>query len=270
MAASAQLSQPADGVGMITIDNPPKNFNTPELQGKIQAAVDAARQAGCRVVMLVSDRPGYFIAHYSLQAIVDIFGNGVPPRRTGQPIPAPDLYTELEEGPMVSIAVNNGQAWGGGAELSWSCNLRIAGESATYGQPEVTLGIIPGAGGTTRLARLVGQTVCLEMILDGRPITAQRALDIGAINRVVPDDHLREEAIAWATHIASQPPWALEACKRSLLQGREVGLADARRNESQVFREVAMRPDALELLRKAQTKYDAGADSYDAIGVPRT
>ena len=167
MAASAQLSRPAEGVGMITIDNPPKNFNTPELQGKILAAVDAARQSECRVVMLVSDRPGYFIAHYSPQALVDMFGKPSPPRRTGRPISGPDLYAELEEGPMISIAVNNGQAWGGGAELGWSCNLRIAGESATYGQPEVSLGIIPGAGGTTRLARLVWPTVCMEMIVDG-------------------------------------------------------------------------------------------------------
>jgi enoyl-CoA hydratase/carnithine racemase len=256
-------------VGMITIDNPPKNFNTPELQGKMLAAVDAARQSECRVVMLVSDRPGYFIAHYSLQALVDGFGAPLPPRRTGRPIPGPDLYAELEEGPMISIAVNNGQAWGGGAELSWSCNLRIAGESATYGQPEVTIGIIPGAGGTTRLARLAGATVCMEMIVDGRPITAQRAFELGIVNRVVPDYMLRDAAIEWAAHIAKQPAWALEACKRSLLQGLELPLADARRNESQIFRETAVREDSQELMKMAQARYNAGADSYDAIGIER-
>ena len=265
MTASALLSRPAEGVGMITIDNPPKNFNTPELQGKIQSAVDTARQSGCRVVMLVSDRPGYFIAHFSLQALVDLFGGEMSPRPTGRPMPGPDLYKELEDGPMVSRAVTNGLAWGGGAELGWSCNLRIAAESATYGQPEVSLGIIPGAGGTTRLARLVGPTVAMEMILDGRPITAQRALDLGLVNRVVPDGLLREVAIEWAAHIASQPAWALEACKRSLREGLEMPLADARRNESLIFREVATREDAQKLMSDAQARYNAGADSFDAI-----
>ena len=79
----------------------------------------------------------------------------------------------------------------------------------------------PRGRGTTRLARLIGQTKCMEMILDGRPITAQEALSLGAINRVVPDDRLREEAIAWAAHIARWPAWSLAACKRSLVEGRD-------------------------------------------------
>ncbi len=170
---------------------------------------------------------------------------------------------------MISIAANNGQAWGGGSELSWACDLRIAAESATYGQPEVALGIIPGGGGTTRLARLIGPVRCMELILDGRPITARRAEEIGAINKVVPDDRLREEAIAWATHIARWPAWALDACKRSLKEGLDLPLDAARRNEQQVFAQAAQREDALEIMRLAQAKYDAGADSFEAIGLPR-
>jgi len=132
----------------------------------------------------------------------------------------PRIFEEISETPMISIAVNNGQAWGGGAELSWACDLRIAGESATYGQPEVGLGIIPGAGGTTRLARLIGPTKCLEMILDGRPITATEALQLGAVNKVVADDELRQAAIEWAAHIAQWPAWSLEACRRATTPDR--------------------------------------------------
>jgi len=159
----------------------------------------------------------------------------------------------------MSAAANNGQAWGGGSELSWACDLRIAAESATYGQPEVALGIIPGGGGTTRLARLIGFTKCMEMILDCRPIGAREALAIGAINEVVPDERLREEAIAWAAHIARWPRRALAAAKRSLVEGHDLPLSAARRNERQIFADIARRPEALDVMRRAQARYDAGA-----------
>ncbi len=110
----------------------------------------------------------------------------------------------------------------------------------------------------------------MELILDGRPISAQEALRLGAINKVVPDDRLREEAIAWAVHIAQWPAWALAACKRSLVEGRDLPLAAARRNEGQIFGSVARREDALQVMRDAQAKYNAGADSYEAIGLPRS
>ncbi len=267
MPAAAHLSYPAKDVALVIIENPPKNFGTPELAVRIMESLSAAEQAGSRVAVLASDTPGYFIAHWSLQSIIDsmtIRRPDAPPAR--RPV---GFFDTIEASPMVVIAATNGQAWGAGSELSWSCDLRIAGESATYGQPEVCLGIIPGGGGTTRLARLVGQTRCMEMILDGRPITARRALEIGAINKVVPDDKLREESLAWASHIAQWPAAALAACKRSLVEGRDLPLAAARRNESQIFRDVAGRDDALALMRAAQAKYDAGADSYAAVGFAR-
>ena len=262
MAATATVSFPADKVGLVVVGDPPLNFGGPELAEGIVTAVRDVQEAGCSVVVLASDTPGYFIAHWSLQWIIDVFEGKLP----SGPEP-PSVFDLLETLPVISIAANNGQAWGGGAELSWGCDLRMAAESATYGQPEVALGIIPGAGGTTRLARLIGPTKCMELILDGRPIPAREALALGAINRVVPDERLREEAIAWAAHIARWPAWSLAAAKRSLVEGRDVPLAEARRNESRIFVEVARRPDTLELLRAAQARYDAGADSYDAIGL---
>lgn len=267
MPAVVHVSYPATNVGLVVIDNPPKNFGTPELAARIMEGLAAAGEAECRVCVVASDTPGYFIAHWSLQSIID--AQGAAPDRVNYRPREPGFFDAIEAMPMIVIAANNGQAWGGGSEFSWSCDLRIAGESATYGQPEVALGIIPGGGGTTRLARLVGPTKCMELIVDGRPITAGQALAIGAINRVVPDGQLREESIRWAAHIAGWPAWALAACKRSLVEGRDLPLAAARRNEGQVFREVSRREDALQLMREAQTKYDAGADSYAAIGLPR-
>ena len=109
----------------------------------------------------------------------------------------------------------------------------------------------------------------MEMILDCRPVTAREALAIGAINKVVPDDRLRDEAITWAAHIARWPRWALAAAKRALVEGRDLPLSAARRNESQIFADVARRPDALEIMRAAQAKYDSGASSFEAIDLPR-
>ena len=268
MAVSVTVSYPTDGVGLIAFSDPPRNFGSGELADRIMGGVAELEAAGCRAFVLASDTPGYFIAHWSLQFIIDrqrgleAVGNAAPP-------PAPRIFDEISSTPMISIAANNGQAWGGGAELSWGCDLRIAAESATYGQPEVGLGIIPGAGGTTRLARLIGPTKCLEMILDGRPISAQEALQLGAINKVVPDADLRAAAIDWAAHIAQWPAWSLEACKRSFYEGRDLPLPAATRSESQIFGSVARRQDSIELMAEVQARYDAGQDSYDAIGLPR-
>lgn len=267
MAATAQLTYPAPGVGLIVFENPPKNFGTTELAVQILKALEAAGRAGCKVLILASDAPGYFLAHWSLQTIIDMqTAPSKPP--TDRP-PRPGLFDAIDSLPMIVIAANNGQAWGGGAELSWACDLRIAAESATYAQPEVALGIIPGGGGTTRLARLIGQTRCMEMILDGRPINAREALAMGAINKVVPDARLRGEAIAWAVHLARWPAASLAACKRSLIQGRDLPLEAARGNESRIFRDLAQQEAGLQRMREAQEKYAAGADSYEALGFER-
>jgi enoyl-CoA hydratase/carnithine racemase len=270
MAATAEVSFPAARVGLVVIGDPPHNFGGPALADRIISAVNEVQEAGCSVVVLASDTPGYFIAHWSLQWIVDVFSQPAaaqPAQPAGDRPEVVSVFDFLETLPIISMAANNGQAWGGGAELSWGCDLRIAAESATYGQPEVALGIIPGAGGTTRLARLIGPTKCMEMILDGRPITAREALALGAINRVVPDDQLRREAIEWGAHIARWPAWSLAACKRSLVEGRDRPLGEARRHEGRIFVDAARRPETLQLLRDAQARYDAGADSYEAFGL---
>ncbi len=260
----AHVSYPADGVGLVLIDIPPMNFCSWASLGDIGEAIHAVKAAGSRVVVLASDVPGYFMAHAWIPDIITAFSGGTP---SGDPRNWFRVLQELRSGPMISIAANNGQAWGGGSEISWACNLRIAAESATYGQPESLVGIIPGAGGTTRLARIVGETKCLELILEGNPISAQEALRIGAINRVVPDDRLREEAIAWAARLARRPLWALEGCKKSVQEGADLPLEQAVRNEGTIFIPIAKRQEALQLMRDAQAKYDAGADSYEALGI---
>lgn len=265
MPAAVHVSYPADGVGLIVMDNPPRNFGSFELLQKVEAALEEVKRAGCTVAVLASDIPGYFMAHAYLTDLVGSLGGGPT---SGDPRVWRRLTNELEQGPLVTIAANNGQAWGGGSELSWACNLRIAARSATYGQPEVLLGIIPGAGGCVRLPRLVGLSKAMELVLTGEPITAEQALQYGLVHRVVPDDRLREEAIAWAARIAALPRWAVQAAKRALVQGMDLPLEHAIRLEGYIFNST-VRPAVLEIMRQVQERYEAGADSYEALGLPR-
>lgn len=270
MAANVELSYPAEQVALVTWDSPPMNF-IGDWMGPVGEHVLEAKASGCSVVVLASDTPGYYIAHGGLSGIAAGSRSG---RTTSADAvhssPFFELMTELERGPMVSIAAVHGQAWGGGAEFCWACDLRIAAESATFGQPETIIGIIPGAGGTSRLPRIVGRARALELVLEGAPITAQRALAWGAVNRVVPDADLRAEAIAWAGRIASRPGYALAAAKQSVVEGLESPtVADAMRNEWRHFSEASARPETAPLVEAAQARYEAGEDSYAAFGLDR-
>lgn len=127
---------------------------------------------------------------------------------------------------MPLIAAVSGFALGGGCELAMNCDLIVASETAQFGQPEINLGIMPGAGGTQRLTHAVGKVRAMEMILTGAPITAQEALRAGLINRVVPVELYLREAEALATRIAAQAPVAVRLAKESVLKALDAPVAD--------------------------------------------
>ena len=120
----------------------------------------------------------------------------------------------METSSTATIAAVNSIAFGGGCELAMACDFRIAAESATFGQPEINLGIIPGFGGTQRLPRLVGEGKALEMNLTGEPIDAYEAHRVGLAHQVVPDHELFDAALAWARKLAGQAPIAVEEIKK--------------------------------------------------------
>ena len=130
------------------------------------------------------------------------------------------VLRRMEQSSKVTVAAVNSLALGGGCELAMACDFRIAAESASFGQPEINLGIIPGFGGTQRLARLVGEAKALEMNLLGEPISAVQAADLGLANEVVPDHELFDAALAWARKLAGQAPVAVEQIKTGLGEGR--------------------------------------------------
>jgi len=147
------------------------------------------------------------------------------------------------------IAAVNGFALGGGCELALACTLRIASDKARFGQPEVKLGLIPGYGGTQRLARLVGCGRALELILTGDPISAEEALRIGLVNRVVPADALMEEAHKIATSIAAAGPVAVQLAMEAVYDGYGLTLDDGLVREANLFGLVFGTEDAKEGLR---------------------
>jgi enoyl-CoA hydratase/carnithine racemase len=137
--------------------------------------------------------------------------------------------------PKPTIAAVNGYALGGGCELALACDLRVAADDAKLGQPEIQLGIIPGAGGTQRLARLVGSSRAKEIIFTGRFVPADEALRIGLVDRVVPAAEVYPAATAWAAQFADGPAYALRAAKEAIDRGMETDLDTGLEIERQYF-----------------------------------
>jgi enoyl-CoA hydratase/carnithine racemase len=135
-----------------------------------------------------------------------------------------DSFTAVARIPKPVVAAVTGYALGGGCELALCADIRIAGEGAKLGQPEILLGLIPGAGGTQRLARLVGPSKAKDMIFTGRQVKAPEALEMGLVDRVVPDEQVYEESRAWAERLAKGPAIALRAAKESVDAGLETDI----------------------------------------------
>jgi enoyl-CoA hydratase / 3-hydroxyacyl-CoA dehydrogenase len=163
-----------------------------------------------RVMIIASSNPFTFAAGADIKEFTKM------DEQTGREMveTAHKLMRGMESSRTVTIAAVNSVAFGGGCELAMACDFRIAAESATFGQPEINLGIIPGFGGTQRLPRLVGEGKALEMNLVGEPIDAWLAQSIGLVNEVVPDHELFDTALAWARKLSEQAPIAIEQIKK--------------------------------------------------------
>ncbi|MBG9944847.1 enoyl-CoA hydratase-related protein [Brevibacillus formosus] len=165
-----------------------------------------------------------------------------------------DTFTELEKLPKPVIAAINGLALGGGTELALACDLRIMSEQAQMGLTETSLGIIPGAGGTQRLPRLVGKGVAKELIFTARRVFPEEALSIGLVNRIVPADQLMATAISLAEQISANAPLALAQAKFAIDCGVEVELASGLQIESNAYKLLVPTKDRLEGLAAFQEK----------------
>lgn len=150
-----------------------------------------------------------------------------------------DTFNKIESMEIPTIAAINGYALGGGLELALTCDLRIASENAKFALPEITLGIMPGAGGTVRLPKLIGEAKAKEMIFSGGMIDAEEALKIGLINKITISENLEKDAKLWAEKIASRPLYSLKGAKKSVKYGMETpNIEKALNYEFQIFSEL--------------------------------
>jgi enoyl-CoA hydratase/3-hydroxyacyl-CoA dehydrogenase len=198
-----------DQVAIAWLDRPPANSISPDVVGAIQKVWDAV-SGSVRVLIFASANPNLFCAGADIKAFTQMDaagGKDLLDRMHG-------LLRTMERSSVVTIAAVNAGAFGGGCELAMACDFRLAAESATFGQPEINLGIIPGFGGTQRLPRLIGESRALEMNLIGDPVSAYDAYEMGLANNVVPDHELLDTALAWARKLSGQAPLAIEQIKR--------------------------------------------------------
>ncbi|MEV4381698.1 enoyl-CoA hydratase/isomerase family protein [Streptosporangium sp. NPDC049644] len=245
-----------DGVAVLTYRNPPRNFLTfaalEELDAEL-ARLETAPDIG--VVTLTSDVPGYFIAHADLDELAEL-SRGPMPR-------AKIWYTAMrrvERIPQPVIAAIDGQAWGGGFELSLACTLRWASAAAHFSLLETALGIIPGAGGTQRLARLIGPGRAADIVLTGDVLTAEQARAAGFVERVFPAPNFQAEVLRLARGMASHPAAALAAAKRALVEGPRLPLAEGLRLEAALFADRLASPESRGLQEAARRRYAEAAD----------
>jgi enoyl-CoA hydratase/3-hydroxyacyl-CoA dehydrogenase len=200
-----------DDVAIAWLDRPPANSISPEVVDALRQAWDAVIDDGrVRSLVFASANPMLFCAGADIKAFTTMdaaAGRALLGQMHG-------LLRDMERSNVVTIAAVNALAFGGGCELAMACDFRIAADSATFGQPEINLGIIPGFGGTQRLPRLVGEGKALELNLTGEPIGALEAYEFGLATRVVPAHELLDTALSWARKLASQAPLAIEQIKR--------------------------------------------------------
>jgi enoyl-CoA hydratase/3-hydroxyacyl-CoA dehydrogenase len=222
-----------DELAIVWLSRPPANSISPEVVAALRNAWDAVVASGSiRAVVFASANPMLFCAGADIKAFTKMdatAGAQLLEQMHG-------LLRDMERSSVATVAAVNALAFGGGCELAMACDFRIAAESASFGQPEINLGIIPGFGGTQRLPRLVGEAKALELNLTGEPIGALQAVEYGLVTRTVPDHELLDTALAWARKLAGQAPLAIEQIKRVSAGGDlDAGIEAEKRGFEAVF-----------------------------------
>lgn len=222
-----------EGIAVVTVNRPDKlnALNAQVLDELEDAFKRAFEDDSVCVVILTGAGDKAFVAGADIGEIAELNGTtGKVFAKRGQ-----RLLNMIETGPKPVIAAVNGYALGGGNEIAMACHIRIASKTAKFGQPEVKLGVIPGYGGTQRLPRLVGRGMALELILTGDMIDAERAHQIGLVNRVVEPERLLEEAKTLARRIMSNGPFAVRASIEAVNRGLNLPLNEGLLIEADLF-----------------------------------
>jgi len=224
------IENPRPGVRLLTLNRPEvRNALSTPLLAELAAAIDAAQEDGAVRVAIVTGGPKVFAAGADIRELAnrDVLGALFDQR--------PNYWERLRKFPKPLLAAVNGYALGGGCELAMHCDIIIAGASARFGQPEVNLGIIPGGGGTQRLARLAGQQMAMKLNLSGEFIDAVEAKACGLVAELVPDEATLARALTLAEIIAAKAPIAVRLAKEAVLASRDLPLEAGLAFERQAF-----------------------------------
>jgi enoyl-CoA hydratase/carnithine racemase len=226
-----------DHVGHIEIGKPKANTYDLEMMKELNAAIEEMRfDDSARVIVLESSVPGFF----SAGADIEMLKQAAPDFKAMFCLYCQETLDKFSKTPKVVIASINGHCVGGGLEIALSTDLRMmAKDSGKIGLPEVTLGVLPGTGGTQRLPRLIGTSRALDLMITGRLVTPDEALQIGLVNYVYPKESFAHDVQAYATALAHGPARAVSLIKRSVVEGIEVplttGLALERELQNRLF-----------------------------------
>ncbi|KZN99585.1 enoyl-CoA hydratase/isomerase family protein [Pseudobacillus badius] len=222
------------GVCLLTIDNPPANTLSLELQQDLYEVVDTlGKDPDVRVIVFASAHPKIFIAGANLN---NVNGDGTKPVDYDEGCrQMQEAFNRLEQIPKPTVAVINGHALGGGCEFVLACDFRLMSDTGTIGLTELSLGLIPAAGGTQRLTRLLGKAKATEMILLGKRLKAEEAERIGLVHQVTSAEALLEEALAFADKLANGAVQAMGLAKACIYAAAEEPLASGLKIEREAF-----------------------------------
>lgn len=228
-------------VALVRLDRPPVNALSEEVASELAQAFTQCQDPSIRSVV-VTGQP-HFAAGADIKGFKATFDSGGRERTATALL---DAIRILDELPKPTIAAVHGYALGGGCELSLGCDFRYVDEDARIGQPEILLGLIPGAGGTQRLQRVVGFQRAKEMVYTGRQVHSEEALEIGYADKVLPTDDVLPTAMHDAAQWATKATFAIAAAKKALADGRGVPLHEALSIEQECFEQTFASDDAIE------------------------
>jgi enoyl-CoA hydratase/carnithine racemase len=219
------------GIGTIRLDRPKMNALNVQVQEEIRSAANEATERSDVRAVVVWGGPKVFAAGADIKEMTDMSYPDMVARSSA----LTSSFDAVARIPKPVVAAINGYALGGGCELALCADRRIAADDATLGQPEILLGIIPGAGGTQRLPRLVGPAKAKDIIFSGRFVRADEALQIGLVDEVVPAEQVYDAAVEWASQFANAAALALRAAKEAVDYGGELDLNTGLAIERQQF-----------------------------------